>query len=120
MKNINSWEDFNKEYPEDFWLNDVSIEQAREYVNHCFDLYEKEGFAKEYWTPYEDKSLTQHIGKSFKMIKRMGEPEYDLEALPAWLIKFEDGEEIEAYPEEIISSQMIANGCKAASLYELN
>ena len=109
---INTWEDFNKEYSEDFWLKDVSIEQAREYVNHCFDLYEKEGFAKVYWTPYDDEDLTEHIGKTFKVIKRMDESNYDLEILPVWKIQFDNGQVHEAYPEEIIPSEMKNNGCK--------
>jgi hypothetical protein len=44
----------------------------------------------------------------------MGEPDYDLEVLPVWKIQFEDGQIHEAYPEEIIPSEMKNNGCKLA------
>ena len=39
--------------------------------------------------------------KPFKVLSRCKEGEWDLECLPAWNIEFENGDTLEAYPEEI-------------------
>jgi hypothetical protein len=54
----------------------------------------------------------EYYNKPFKVIDRLTEKECDLECLPMWKIKFEDGEIIHAYPDEIVPSEMISNGCK--------
>ena len=106
--NIMTWEKLRAQYPED--REKMSIQREREYVNHCFDLYEKEGFSKTFWTPYEDEA--QHIGKKFKVLQRTPEERNDLCTLPLWDIEFEDGLQLTAYPEEIIPSEIKANGGK--------
>lgn len=39
-----------------------------------------------------------------------------MECLPEWKIQFKDGALIDAYPDEIIPSEMIGNGCKIKNL----
>lgn len=107
MKN-NSWEELRVKYPED--RDDMSKEREREFVNDCFSCYEKEGFAKKYWSPFGD--YKERIGQSFTVIGRCTEENTHLSALPMWNIKFKDGTVIGAYPEEIISREMKENGCQ--------
>ena len=87
----------------------LSFDELFEYVQDSFDLYEKLGFKEKYDTPYED--YQKYNGKSFKVVRRMSyaDDDIDLECLPKWIIRFEDGAEIEAWPEEI---------CKAAKATE--
>ncbi len=86
--------------------HEMTEEQERAFVNKCFDEYEKKGFAETFWTPYDD--YRSRIGQKFEVTRRTTEEEADLECLPLWKIKFEDGEAITAHPEEIIASE-IAN-----------
>ena len=104
--NIMTWEKLNEKYPEE--RDDMSVQREREFVNHCFDLYEKEGFSEKFWTPYEGEA--EHIGKKFKVIGRCPEERNDLCTLPLWDIEFEDGTQLTAHPEEIIPSEIKANG----------
>ena len=104
--NILTWEELNEKYPEE--RDDMSVQKEREFVNHCFDLYEKEGFSEKFWTPYEGEA--EHIGKKFKVIGRCSEDRNDLCTLPLWDIEFEDGTQLTAHPEEIIPSEIKANG----------
>lgn len=108
---INTWDELFEKYPIEHW-DELTDEQAVEFTNHCFNLYEKEGFAKRYWTPYSDDYLSKFVGKPFEVVRRLDMDDYDIETLPGWMIRFEDGVQIEAYPEEIIPSEMRANGCK--------
>lgn len=99
-------------YPE--YRDEMSIEREKEFVKDCFDLYEQEGFAKTFWSQGGD--FPRQKGKKFTVVSRVGVyPEdtdgADLECLPMWKIRFEDNFEMAAYPDEVIPSQMIANGC---------
>ena len=82
----------------------LTEEEERAFVNDCYDTYEHIGFAETFGTPYTgEKHL---LGKNFTVIGRVMEyPEdkngADLECLPMWKIRFEDGFEMVAYPEEI-------------------
>ena len=105
-KTITTWEELYEKYPED--REKMSVKKEREFVNHCFDLYEQEGFSEKFWTPHEDAE--QHIGKKFKVLKRTTEERNDLACLPLWDIEFEDGTLLTAYPEEIIPTEIKANG----------
>lgn len=108
------WDKLHAKYPID--REEMTEEQHIAYVNECFDLYEKEGFAKKYWSPYGD--YPEYIGMSFEVVGRCSENEdTDLEVLPLWRVRFEDGFEGQAYPEEIIPSQMQANGCHSIEKY---
>ena len=104
---VYSWEDMAIKYPEDRHM--MTEEKHIEFVNDCYKLYEKDGFAKKFWTPYS--CYMDKRGLPFEVVKRCTADEADLECLPAWIIKFEDGEEAMAYPEEIIPFEMLRNGC---------
>lgn len=75
----------------------------------AFQLYEQSGFLKVFDSPYDDSG---HNGMKFKVVRRaipynsdaknpadLGE--VDLEAMPAWLVEFENGDVGYCYPEEI-------------------
>ena len=86
-------------------LDTVDVDTLREYKNDCFKAYEESGFCDTYKTQYENEQSLN--GKRFKVIGRVTElseknPEgADLECLPMWFIKFETGQTMAAYPEEI-------------------
>jgi len=109
-----TWVEMNKKYPE--YREDMTEEREREFVEDCFKCYEQEGFASKFWSQCDD--LEQYSGMPFEVVGRV--PEYDeqrmdgavLECLPMWRIRFEDGTEVAAYPDEIIEREMIDNGCK--------
>lgn len=105
---IKSWEDMKVKYPED--REDMSEEKEREFVSDCFSCYEKEGFAKKFWSPFSD--YKEREGQSFEVVERCTEEHAHISALPMWNIKFEDGTVIGAYPEEIIVREMRDNGCQ--------
>ena len=108
-----TWDDMNKKYPE--YRNEMTVDRERNFVEDCFTCYEKEGFAKRFWSQGGD--YKEYIGKPFEVIGRVQEcnDEHkdgaDLECLPMWKIRFEDGKEIAVYPDEIIKREMIDNGC---------
>lgn len=104
---VKSWDDMEVKYPQS--RHEMTETTERNFVNDCFYLYEKEGFAKKFWSPYED--LKDKIGKQFEVIGRCPEEQNSLETLPLWNIRFEDGTESCVNPEEIIPSEMRANGC---------
>lgn len=97
---------------------DMSREQEIEFVNKCYDKYEKEGFSKVFISPYDLKGNKNRNGTPFKVIGRIrpmsetdkGEDTADLETLPLWKIQFiSDGETMAAYPEEVIPSEIKEN-----------
>ena len=100
-------EEFNKKWDSDLYEDmrnetneQIRLQKMNGYVNDCFDMYETEGFCDTFESPYE--SLIKHNGKKFSVVRRCSTDDgFDIGALPAWKIKFEDGEEIEAMPEEI-------------------
>ena len=96
----------------DRWLKEPrNNHEEREmlFVNDCFECFEKEGFAKKFWSPFGDDK--ERIGQSFKVVGRCSTKDSDLSSLPMWNIKFSDGTVIGAYPEEIIPREMKENGC---------
>ena len=103
-----TWAKLNEKYPESRTV--MPIKREKDFVNDCFTLYEKEGFAKKFWTPYDENK--QRIGQPFTVVSKCSIENSDLECLPMWQIKFADGTCIDAYPEEIIPSEMRNNGCK--------
>ena len=106
---IKDWKDMEIKYPE--YRDEMSEDRQREFVNDCFNLYEKEGFAKKFWSPFGD-DYKERVGQGFEVLGRCTEKDTELEVLPMWKIKFEDGTVIGAYPEEIIVMEMRDNGCK--------
>lgn len=93
---------------------EMTLEQEQEYVADWFSSYEAEGFAKSFWTPSGE--WAKYNGTPFEVLGRVTVDDgenggADLECLPAWTIQFEDGVVTTAYPEEIVPSEMKANGC---------
>lgn len=96
--------------------DDMTKEEEKLFVDYWFNRYESEGFAKVFCSPYEftDKEPTKYNGKKFEVVERvkpLDEDEHgtDLECLPMWNIKFDDGHTMAAYPEEIIPSEIKDN-----------
>lgn len=102
-----TWHELGIKYPE--YREEMEVDREREFVNDCFDTYETyEKLANTFWTPfssYEDK-----IGMTFSVIGREDELNCDLETLPMWRIKLEDGTKFDAYPEEIYEREQVENG----------
>ena len=89
------WGDVNvDELPDDKFL---------EFKQDCFELYEKTGFLEFFDSPYDDigGGLHEHNGMRFEVIRRATKEECDLEAMPLWFVRFENGDEAYCYPEEI-------------------
>ena len=102
-----TWEDMRKKYPES--REEMTVDREREFVNACFELYEKEGFSEKFWSPFGDHK--DRFGASFEIIGRCTKENCHIDVLPMWNIRFEDGTVIGAYPEEIVPSEMKENGC---------
>lgn len=109
---VSTWEDMKRKYPEN--RCDMTEDREKEFVNDCFDLYEKERFNKLFWSHSDDYKA--YHGKSFEVFGRV--PIYDgknegadLECLPMWNIRFEDGLVMAAFPDEIVTREMKDNGC---------
>ena len=93
--------------------NDLNCEEERAFVKDCFDTYEYIGFAKTFGFPYAENANL--IGKKFTVLSRVKElledkDGVDLECLPMWNIRLEDGTEMPAYPEEICLAERKSKG----------
>ena len=111
-----TWDEFEKKYRGAPCREDMPEEQEKEYVEDLFTAYEQEDrFSKVFWSQGGD--YPQYIGKPFSIVGRTSvydeksQKGTDLECLPMWRIKFEDGFEMSAYPDEIILPVMEDNGC---------
>lgn len=80
---------------------EMSFEEELFYRMDAFDMYETEGFKDTFNTPYEECS--EYNGQKYEIVRRASyvNGDCDMECLPQWIIKFEDGKEVNAYPEEI-------------------
>ena len=108
---------------------DLCEDDERNYVNDCFDIYEQIGFASTYGTPYAGEE--KYDGMKFTVLGRVKDIKdddkgADLECLPMWNIRLENGETMAAYPEEIclaerksISYTEFDNKCKHLGLLEV-
>lgn len=92
------------------YREDMDTETERAFVADCFECYESEGFAKKFWSPFDH--CMEYAGEPFEVLGRITEEETDLCVLPMWRIRFSNGTETDAYPEEIIPREMRDNGCK--------
>ena len=101
-----TWEELNEKYPDT--RDKMDKKRETEFVNDCFECYEQEGFSEKFWSPFDD--YKDQLGKNFEVIERCSTKNSDLSSLPMWKIRFADGTVIGAYPEEIILTEMIANG----------
>ena len=79
----------------------LTDEQEKEFIKDCFSMYEESGFATHYHSMYDDSLI--HDGKRFVVTSRCSVEKADCEQhqLPMWNIKFEDGTDFLAFPEEI-------------------
>lgn len=78
---------------------ELTKHQERKFVNNCFFIYENTGFAETFYTPSIYNTYQEYNGSKFSVVGRCNNA--DLETLPAWMIRFQDGNVICAYPEEI-------------------
>ena len=84
--------------------DDLSKDEERSFVNDCYETYEHIGFADTFGTPYTGEK--KYFGMKFVVLGRVKELTLDkdgadLECLPMWNIRLENGDTIAAYPEEI-------------------
>lgn len=86
-------------------VDDMTDEELLEFKNDCFSMYEETGFLEKFDSPYDDEG--EHNGMTFKVIRRATIEECDLEAMPLWLIEFENGDTAYCYPEEICKIEKI-------------
>lgn len=101
----NNFKELNAAYPNLNTEEGLSFDDMLMYVQDCFDLYEGIGFKNKYESPYED--YQKYNEKPFEVVRRMSyvDDNIDLECLPKWIIRFDDGVEIEAWPEEICKAE---------------
>lgn len=92
--------EFEEKY-KGFDVMTASFEDELSYRQDAFDMYETEGFTDTFETPYEECS--EYNGQKYEIVRRSNYEigDCDMECLPQWIIKFEDGKEINAYPEDI-------------------
>ena len=106
----------------DMFRDEMDTDTQINYVNDLFDMYEAEGFSKVFWSNGGD--MPEYIGKTFEVLGRTpmsGGTEKngaDISDLPMWRIKFDDGNIISAYPDEIVLSEMKEFGYKSDEMDE--
>lgn len=105
-----SLEQLRKNLP--IMTNELSDEQRAIFLKRCYALYETEGFTDKFFTNGMD--YREYIGSPFSVVCRTAPPSDDEECWPMWLIRFDDGVEIKAYPEEIVLSEMKSVGYRDA------
>jgi hypothetical protein len=101
-----TFEEIDRVYPAD--RCEMTQDEHKKFVEDCYAAYEEEGFASKFWTPYDQ--YKDRIGQEFRVLRRVGFDENDIEVLPMWHIEFADGFTTLAYPEEITFGDMVANG----------
>lgn len=103
-----SWEEMRERYPME--RDEMTVEQETQFVNECFNLYEQEGFSPQFWSPFTDNQ--ERVGLPVEIVGRIeADMSHDLGVLPMWKARL-NGEEFEVFPEEVIPSEMKANGCR--------
>ena len=89
---------------ENICRTEMTYEEEVAFVNYWYDKYEEEGFCGTFLSPYYQ--YKKYNGQNFEVLKRVSIDNsdnlgFDLECLPVWNIRFADGFETFAYPEEI-------------------
>lgn len=80
--------------------NAETEEEVVEFKNDCFDMYEESGFSERFFSPYNETD--PYNGMKFDVIRRATTDDgIDVEDLPIWVIKFENGKTAWCYPENI-------------------
>lgn len=73
-----------------------------QYIGDMFDAWEKSDLLPVYQTiDVGDSEEKRHDGKPFTVVRRVTLDECDPDAMPMWRIRFDDGFETSAFPEEI-------------------
>ena len=85
--------------------NEMGFEEELMFVDDCFDTYEAIGFLERFRNQYSETE--KYDNQPFSVVGRItySQDDVDLELLPMWRIRFENGEIIEAYPEEICRAE---------------
>ena len=84
MSTVKDWLEFEHKYQNK--LRDfMSEEEEREFINDYSVCCENEGFNRVFWSPYEEQK--EHIGKKFKVLRRLNEEECFFDAQPMWEIE---------------------------------
>jgi len=81
----------------------LSDEELLQFKQDGFAMYEQTGFLDTFDSPYDDHG--EHNGMKFKVVRRATKEECDLEAMPLWLVEFENGDTAYCYPEEICKAE---------------
>lgn len=84
-------------------VDNLDDNQFMEFKRDCFEMYETDGFIEKFDSPYDD--FAEHNGMKFEVVRRANLNEVDLEAMPVWFIRFENGDEAYCYPEEICKAE---------------
>ena len=81
---------------------ELTSKEEKAYINKCYELYEKIGFADIF--QFKDSDYRHYNGLKFKILKSVSvnDNRYDLEVLPMWHIQLSNGVYADAYPEEIV------------------
>ena len=91
--------EFDTKWGQDANADKMSYEELAEFKNDCFEMYEETGFIEKFDSPYDDQG--EHNGMKFDVLRRATTDEVDMEYMPVWEIKFENGDIAYCYPEEI-------------------
>lgn len=97
-------EKFEKKWGKNPDRDAMEDDELKRFISDCSLLYECTGFVEKFDSPYDDIGGGQHEhnGMPFKVIRRATVDDgVDLEAMPVWLVRFENGDEAFCYPEEI-------------------
>jgi hypothetical protein len=66
-----------------------------------------ESFLPTFHTPWEEipQGVADHVGQPFTVVKMYAVPDetHDLEVLPMYRVRFPDGFETDAWPEEVMA-----------------
>ena len=83
--------------------NELSFNEHLDFVEDAFSIYENGGFKEFFQTPHEEGS--EYNGLKFEVINRItdvfDDEDSNIKTLPMWRIRFENGDDFNAYPEEI-------------------
>ena len=94
-----TFEELEKNYEND--RENMGFEEELCFINDCYDTYEAGGFCETFESLFDDNKSCN--GMKFTVDGRVSyvTDDADLCALPMWHITLENGEHIDAYPEEI-------------------
>lgn len=100
------FETLNKRFPD---LRGLSSVDRIRYAHAYATVQEKAGFSTFYWT--QDPNYIHYNGATYSVLERCIQRDPGTENYVLWKIRFDDGNEILAYPKEICPGEMLANDC---------